>query len=200
MKKIKILTLLTAFAAFAGAAVYIATAIISAKILGTSPDYSQDTFILLQDTFILLKDTRMRAIAGVFGIIISVAVMLLDIAKGYYFVRLSTGDDENFGKNKSGTIFFTVLSGVAALIAMSLRIIGKFGSFEPYFIALAALYSVATILPVIQLALFAHENKKTDNIVTIVSPTVEGIKRELDAENGETKNLSKNFEKTCKKP
>ena len=182
MKKIKILTLLTAFAAFA-----------SAKILGTSPDYSQDTFILL-------KDTRMRAIAGVFGIIISVAVMLLDIAKGYYFVRLSTGDDENFGKNKSGTIFFTVLSGVAALIAMSLRIIGKFGSFEPYFIALAALYSVATILPVIQLALFAHENKKADNIVTIVSPTVEGIKRELDAENGETKNLSKNFEKTCKKP
>lgn len=193
MKKIKILTLLTAFAAFAGAAVYIATAIISAKILGTSPDYSQDTFILL-------KDTRMRAIAGVFGIIISVAVMLLDIAKGYYFVRLSKGDDENFGRNKSGTIFFTVLSGVAALIAMSLRIIGKFGSFEPYFIALAALYSVATILPVIQLALFAHENKKTDNIVTIVSPTVEGIKRELDAENGETKNLSKNFEKTCKKP
>lgn len=175
MKKIKILTLLTAFAAFAGAAVYIATAIISAKILGTSPDYSQDTFILL-------KDTRMRAIAGVFGIIISVAVMLLDIAKGYYFVRLSTGDDENFGRNKSGTIFFAVLSGVAALIAMSLRIIGKFGSFEPYFIALAALYSVATILPVIQLALFAHENKKTDNIVTIVSPTVEGIKRELDAE------------------
>lgn len=193
MKKIKILTLLTAFAAFAGAAVYIATAIISAKILGTSPDYSQDTFILL-------KDTRMRAIAGVFGIIISVAVMLLDIAKGYYFVRLSTGDDENFGRNKSGTIFFAVLSGVAALIAMSLRIIGKFGSFEPYFIALAALYSVATILPVIQLALFAHENKKADNIVSIVSPTVEGIKRELDAENGETKNLSKNFEKTCKKP
>lgn len=172
MKKIRILSLVNAVVTLAIAAVYVVTTVISANVLNT-PVVGERT-------------AKLNAVAGTFGIIISIALMLLSLLVTYYSAKIAFGGDEFYGDRKSGIVFFAVLSLVAALICLALSQSGRLSAYRTCTYCLGGLYCAQFALPIIELIVCEIKKKREiaaeNEVCSLQVATVESVKKELEDE------------------
>ena len=185
MKKIRILSLINALVTFAAAAVYVVTTIISINKL-TTPAAGTDNPVTE-------RTAKLNAVAGGFGIIMSVALMLLSLLVTYYSAKIAFGGDEFYGERKSGIVFFAALSLVAALICFALSIAERLLPYKTCLYVLGGLYCAQFVLPITELFVYdlkkGRERNGKNEADTLPVSTVESVKKELEkeAENPEKK-------------
>ena len=172
MKKIRILSLINAVVTLAIAAVYVVTTVISANVLNT-PCVGERT-------------AKLNAVAGTFGIIISIALMLLSLLVTNYSAKIAFGGDEFYGERKSGIVFFAVLSLVAALICLALSQSGRLSAYRTCTYCLSGLYCAQFALPIIELIVCEIKKKREiaaeNGVCSLQVATVESVKKELEDE------------------
>lgn len=173
--RIRILSLISAVASVGVAVACAFVATESVATLNASPDKAGDAFLLM-------KDARTRAIVGIFGLAISVALILLAAAKCYYYVKVSSGDDEFYRARRSGIIFFACTSLIGSASFAGMAASGSFASFAVSFVSLSVCYAVCAASSVTELIVFSIRAASRRRAEPVRVCTNAEIKRELDSE------------------
>ena len=178
MKKIRILSLINAVVTLAIAAVYVVTTVISANVLNTPVVGAGD--------FVGERTAKLNAVAGTFGIIISIALMLLSLLITYYSVKIAFGGDEFYGERKSGIVFFAALSLVSASVCFVLSQSRRLSAYRICTYCLGGLYCAQFALPIIELIVCEIKKKREiaaeNGVCSLQVATVESVKKELEDE------------------
>lgn len=178
MKKIRILSLINAVVTLATAAVYVVTIVISVNKLNAP--------VVGADKFVTERTAKLNAVAGTFGIIISIALALLSLLVTYYSAKIAFGGDEFYGDRKSGIVFFAVLSLVAALICLALSQSGRLSAYKTCLYCLGGLYCSQFALPIVELIISDVKRKREiaaeNGVCSLQAATVESVKKELEKE------------------
>lgn len=178
MKKIRILSLINAVVTLATAAVYVVTTVISVNKLNAP--------VVGADKFVTERTAKLNAVAGTFGIIISIALMLLSLLVTYYSAKIAFGGDEFYGERKSGIVFFAALSLVSASVCFALSQSGRLSAYKTCLYCLGGLYCAQFALPIIELIVCEIKKKREiaaeNGVCSLQVATVESVKKELEDE------------------
>lgn len=178
MKKIRILSLINAVVTLATAAVYVVTTVISVNKLNAP--------VVGADKFVTERTAKLNAGAGTFGIIISIALMLLSLLVTYYSAKIAFGGDEFYGERKSGIVFFAALSLVSASVCFALSQSGRLSAYKTCLYCLGGLYCAQFALPIIELIVCEIKKKREiaaeNGVCSLQVATVESVKKELEDE------------------
>jgi|GEM_PF-3754644 len=178
MKKIRILSLINAVVTLAIAAVYVVTTVISANVLNTPVVGAGD--------FVGERTAKLNAVSGTFGIIISIALMLLSLLVTYYSAKIAFGGDEFYGERKSGIVFFAALSLVSASVCFALSQSGRLSAYRTCTYCLGGLYCAQFALPIIELIISDVKRKREiaaeNGVCSLQAATAESVKKELEKE------------------
>ncbi|MBO4262393.1 MAG: hypothetical protein J5903_01255, partial [Clostridia bacterium] len=185
--------------------------VFAALVLATVTLYC---IVKISDTARVIKDTtddlwgiELIAYAGltyvlaVLGIIISGALACYRATLAYYYIKLFSSSDGFYSERTKGLIGFSFLSGImcGAYTVAAWVLHGKISEKIYIFaVIMAALYSLLTLLPLIERIIFSFVSKrKPRKAVVVAAPTKEKIAEELD-EDAESLAESVYEEKTAK--
>lgn len=190
MKNRRILSLITAVNSFVIAAAYFFACVIFAVKFNDVLDFNSGVFENLFGVE-LLKAAGINAFVAVTGILLSFALGLYRVGVGYYYIKVSRGDDTFYMQREKGVIGCSVGSFIV-LIAYKFLVGGLKGyapSLLPFAIVVIALYAVGILLPMIELVLFEIKlkKKKIDIASDEKGSTVAEIKETLEGESDDVK-------------
>lgn len=190
MKNKRVLSLITAVNSFVIAAAYFFACVIFAVKFNDVLDFNSGAFENLFGVE-LLKAAGINAFVAITGILLSFALGLYRLGVGYYYIKVSSGDDAFYMQREKGIIGYSV--GSIIVVVAYKFVVSWLKGYAPFLLPFAicviALYSVGVVLPLIELVLFEMKlkKKKSDIVGEEKGSTVAEIKETLESGSDDVK-------------